>query len=58
MKNEKREAEAEQQAELLKACLKDTRRHDCGHYRVVHSKVDGRCLGGTKDKPMSCKCVL
>lgn len=28
----------------------------CGHLEAVHSKRDGRCLGGTYTNPMSCDC--
>lgn len=30
---------------------------DCGHDYRVHSKTDGKCLGGKEGDPMSCKCV-
>jgi hypothetical protein len=33
-----------------------TRSCKCGHLPEVHSKIDGRCLGGTEAGPMSCDC--
>lgn len=28
----------------------------CGHRWRVHSKLDEQCLGGTVERPMSCRC--